>query len=72
MACISRFATAILSGETELVLGTIRVKTVKIAKSKADVFKMLGSVPHSEVRAPRLVSRPCTCKCFTFHEALDV
>ena len=26
MACISRFATAILSGETELALGTIRVK----------------------------------------------
>ena len=25
MACISRFATAILSGETELALGTIRV-----------------------------------------------
>ena len=27
MACISRFATAILSAETELALGTIRVKT---------------------------------------------
>ena len=27
MACISRFAMAILSGETELALGTIRVKT---------------------------------------------
>ena len=26
MACISQFATAILSGETELALGTIRVK----------------------------------------------
>ena len=26
MACISRFAMAILSGETELALGTIRVK----------------------------------------------
>ena len=26
MACISRFATAILSCETELALGTIRVK----------------------------------------------
>ena len=28
MACISRLATAILSGETELALGTIRVKFV--------------------------------------------
>ena len=27
MACISRFAAAILSGETELALGTIRVKS---------------------------------------------
>ena len=27
MACISRFDTAILSGETELALGTIRVKS---------------------------------------------
>ena len=27
MACINRFATAILSGETELALGTIRAKT---------------------------------------------
>ena len=26
MACISRFATAIISGETELALGTVRVK----------------------------------------------
>ena len=26
MACISRFATAILNGETELALGTIRAK----------------------------------------------
>ena len=28
MACMSRFATAILSSETELVIGTIRVKDV--------------------------------------------
>ena len=28
MVCTSRFATAILSGETELALGTIKVKTV--------------------------------------------
>ena len=27
MACISRYATVILSGETELALGTIRVKS---------------------------------------------
>ena len=26
MVCISRFAAAILSGETELALGTIRIK----------------------------------------------
>ena len=30
MACISRFATAILSGETELALGTIRVNLAVI------------------------------------------
>ena len=29
MACISRFAAAILSGETEIALGTIRVKETK-------------------------------------------
>ena len=29
-ACISRFAMAILSGETELVLGTISVKQAKM------------------------------------------
>ena len=33
MACISRFATEILSGETELALGTIRVKGLQIALS---------------------------------------
>ena len=46
--------------------------TVKITKSKADIFKVLGSVPHSEVRGPGLVSRPCTCRFFTFHDALEV
>ena len=35
MACISRFATAILSGETELALGTIRVNTVYVMGSSA-------------------------------------
>ena len=33
MACISRFATAILSGETELALGTIRVNLSLVAMS---------------------------------------
>ena len=32
MASISRFATAILSGETELALGTIRVKVPLILR----------------------------------------
>ena len=37
MACINRFATAILSGETELALGTIRVNiNLKINISHAD------------------------------------
>ena len=30
--------------------------TVKIAKSKPDIFKVPRSVPYSEVRGPRLVS----------------
>ena len=46
--------------------------TVKIAKSKADIIKVLESVPDSEVRCPRLVSRPWTCRFSTYHEALDV
>ena len=32
MACISRFAAAILSGETELALGTVKVKRLIIGK----------------------------------------
>ena len=34
VACVSRFATAILRGETELALGTIRVKPRKHIKTK--------------------------------------
>ena len=40
------------------------ITTVKIAKSKEDISKVLGSVPHNEVRGPRLVSRPWTCRFF--------
>ena len=51
MACISRFATAILSGETELALGTIRVN-----------LPLIGTVPLRDPRLPgltepRLLSR---------------
>ena len=53
MVCISRFAKAILSSETELVLGTIRVKMVwtseKNGKEKTTTknvkFKVQGKLP---------------------------
>ena len=46
MACISRFATAILSGETELALGTIMVKknTYVFLTSSVVIEKPIGEV----------------------------
>ena len=41
MACISRFVTTILSGETDLALGTIRVKHVKNNERVAMHFQCL-------------------------------
>ena len=46
MACIRRFATAILSGETELALGTIRVKVCSGAKER------VGYGKQREITAP--------------------
>ena len=41
IACISRFATAILSGETELALGTVRVKlTIQIWNNCARIGRL--------------------------------
>ena len=43
MACISRFATAVLSGETELALGTIRVKKKRKTRGLVDRYQSLKS-----------------------------
>ena len=43
--------------------------TVKISKSKAIIFEMLGSVPVCEVKGLRFNSRPWTCRFFTLYEA---
>ena len=50
MACISRFATAILNSETELALGTVRVKSQRLATGTDYFLKGyrlddLGSIP---------------------------
>ena len=45
MGCISRFAVAILSGETELALGTIRVKIGMFSYQEAgSLFKKFKSM----------------------------
>ena len=47
MVCTSRFATAILSGETELALGTIRVKRMRMFLKKENSFlNIMMEIPY--------------------------
>ena len=42
MVCINRFATAILSGESELALGTIRVNSLSKGRTQSVVAEEFG------------------------------
>ena len=49
ISCINRFATAILSGETELALGTIRVKSAEETFMRKGLQRyVISTIPNSE------------------------